>query len=122
VNGADADRFVVGTARHVADFDAPDAAWMSVVRSDLPHGTIVGIDSTAAREAPGVIAVFTAGDVGQVPRIPIRVGATASLETHGANVRLTLVSGDGYLLESVHAGKLLAYIDGSSSSQGSHDH
>jgi tetratricopeptide (TPR) repeat protein len=47
--------------------------------------------------------------------------AAEALTQHGANARLTIVSGDGYLLESVHAGKLLAYMGGSPPSQGSHE-
>jgi aerobic carbon-monoxide dehydrogenase large subunit len=43
------------------------AAHVTYVRSSVAHGVITGIDTSAAREMPGVIAVFTAADLGLQP-------------------------------------------------------
>lgn len=40
------------------------AAHLTFVRSPMAHGRIRGIDSSAARTAPGVIAVVTVDDLG----------------------------------------------------------
>jgi carbon-monoxide dehydrogenase large subunit len=43
------------------------AAYVTYVRSSVAHGHIVGIDTSAALEMPGVIAVLTAADLGLEP-------------------------------------------------------
>src|SRR6476469_4625795 len=43
------------------------AAHLTFVRSPMAHGRIRGIDTTAARKAPGVIAVFPFDDLGVAP-------------------------------------------------------
>ena len=40
------------------------AAHVTYVRSTVAHGTITGIDTSAALSMPGVIAVYTAADLG----------------------------------------------------------
>ncbi|MBO0831066.1 MAG: xanthine dehydrogenase family protein molybdopterin-binding subunit, partial [Actinobacteria bacterium] len=40
------------------------------VRSPLAHARIIGIDASAARQAPGVVAVFTGADLADLPAIP----------------------------------------------------
>ena len=44
-----------------------------VLRSPVAHGRIRGIDASAARAMPGVHAVVTAADIGDVPVIPLRL-------------------------------------------------
>jgi carbon-monoxide dehydrogenase large subunit len=39
------------------------AAYLTFVRSPMAHGRIVGIDASAAREAPGVVGVWTGEDL-----------------------------------------------------------
>ncbi|MBO0838987.1 MAG: xanthine dehydrogenase family protein, partial [Actinobacteria bacterium] len=39
-------------------------------RSPLAHARIIGIDASAARQAPGVVAVFTGADLADLPAIP----------------------------------------------------
>ena len=46
------------------------AAHLTFVRSPMAHGRIRGIDTRAAREAPGVIAVFTLDDLDVAPLAP----------------------------------------------------
>ncbi|MXY74306.1 MAG: xanthine dehydrogenase family protein molybdopterin-binding subunit [Acidimicrobiia bacterium] len=57
-------RLIRGRGRFVGNLDRPDALWMKVVRSDLPHGVITEIDTTEAIDSPGVVAVYTAADLG----------------------------------------------------------
>src|SRR5262249_50956031 len=46
---------------------------MRVVRSRHAHGRIVAVDATAARSAPGVVAVWTFADVADIPPIDFRL-------------------------------------------------
>src|SRR5215472_11911464 len=58
---------------YVDDLRVPElaqAARVTFVRSPLAHGLITGIDVTAAREAPGVVAVLTAADIDDLPPPP----------------------------------------------------
>jgi len=55
---------------YVDDLRVPeleDAARVTFVRSPVAHARIAGIDAAAAREAPGVAAVLTARDLGDLP-------------------------------------------------------
>ncbi|MGH3302751.1 MAG: xanthine dehydrogenase family protein molybdopterin-binding subunit [Streptosporangiaceae bacterium] len=40
------------------------------VRSPVAHARVIGIDTSAALESPGVVAVFTAADLADLPAIP----------------------------------------------------
>src|SRR5262245_14979450 len=62
---------ITGTGRFVADVTLPGQLWARVVRSQVAHGELRGIDVEAARAMPGVAAVLTAADVPDV-RLPIR--------------------------------------------------
>ena len=63
-------RFITGGGTHLADIDVPGMVHCVPVRSPVPHGTIGDIDCGAAARAPGVIAVYTAGDVDLAPLSP----------------------------------------------------
>jgi CO/xanthine dehydrogenase Mo-binding subunit/aerobic-type carbon monoxide dehydrogenase small subunit (CoxS/CutS family) len=54
-------KMVTGQARYTADFAAehPDLARAAVVRSEIPHGRVTNIDTSAAEEMDGVVAVIT---------------------------------------------------------------
>ncbi len=54
---------VNGSAEYVADTDLPNLTYGAVVRSTRLHAEITAIDTTAARQMPGVIAVITHADV-----------------------------------------------------------
>jgi carbon-monoxide dehydrogenase large subunit len=56
-------RLLTGGGRYVADLRVPDCAEAAFLRSTEPHARIV-VDASAARAAPGVIAVLTAADLG----------------------------------------------------------
>lgn len=69
---ADRARFVRGGRRYVADLVRGEHLHLAVVRSEVASGLIEVVRTDAARRLPGVAAVLTAEDLGQVPRIPIR--------------------------------------------------
>ena len=62
---------LLGTARYVDDLRSDDLGADPVhvvfVRSEMAHARIVGIDTSAALGAPGVVGVFTAADLGLRP-------------------------------------------------------
>src|SRR5262249_10521495 len=51
-----------GAGRHIDDFVVPGMAFGYVLRSPHAHARIRAIDATAARAAPGVLAVLTGAD------------------------------------------------------------
>jgi carbon-monoxide dehydrogenase large subunit len=61
-------RLLRGRGQYVDDIDLPGVAHMAVVRSTQPHARILGIDTTAAAAAPGVVGVFTATDLAAINR------------------------------------------------------
>lgn len=56
-------RFLTGAGRYLGDLEADGVLAMVPVRSPVPHGTIVSIDTEEAKNAPGVVAVYTASDL-----------------------------------------------------------
>jgi carbon-monoxide dehydrogenase large subunit len=63
---------VSGTGRFVGDMDLPHQLWARVVRSPHATGRILSIDTEQARSMPGVVAIWTADDIPDVPNIPYR--------------------------------------------------
>ena len=59
-------RLVQGRGRYVDDMSLPRMAHVAFVRSPHAHARIAGIDAAAAREAPGVLRVFTGADLAEV--------------------------------------------------------
>src|SRR5215475_9665128 len=58
---------------YVDDLRIPElehAARVTFVRSPLAHALITGIDASAARAAPGVLAVLTVADIDDLPPPP----------------------------------------------------
>ena len=56
-------RLLTGTARYTADFTLPDMAHAAILRSPHAHARIRGIDTSRAKKADGVVAVFTGADL-----------------------------------------------------------
>ena len=56
-------RLLTGRKRFVDDIDLPGMVWMAVVRSPYAHARIGGVDLSAAREAPGIIAAWSGEDL-----------------------------------------------------------
>ena len=66
-------RLLVGRGRFGADVQLNRMVHARVVRSSSAHGRLVAVDTAVAREVPGVIAVITAADLQNDPRIPVRL-------------------------------------------------
>ena len=58
---------LTGASRYVDDLPIDGALHCQFVRSPIAHGRIVSIDADDARAQPGVVAVFTADDLGLAP-------------------------------------------------------
>lgn len=56
-------RFITGKGQYVDDINRPNQLYAVMVRSPIAHGEILSIDSEAALNAPGVVAVLTGADM-----------------------------------------------------------
>ncbi len=57
------ERLITGRGRYAGDIRLDGLVHIAFVRSPHPHARILGVDATAAREMPGVLAVWTASDL-----------------------------------------------------------
>ncbi len=73
---------VTGRGRFAGDISFPHQLHMRVARASIAHGRIVAIDAAAARALPGVVAVWTAADIADVPPIDFREGRIERLEPY----------------------------------------
>ena len=80
---------VRGRGRFVGDISFPHQLHMRIVRANYAHGNIVAIDSSAARALAGVVAVWTAADIADVPPIDFREGQIPALEPYRQPVLAT---------------------------------
>ncbi len=102
-------RFLRGAGRYVADLRLHGLAQMVIVRSPYAAAAIDAIDTSAARSAPGVLAVLTGGDLeaagigslhtivarnrpdgSPMPRPPYRPLATAAVRCVGDAVAVVI--------------------------------
>lgn len=63
-------RFLTGTGNYTDDINLRGQAYVHFLRSDMAHGRIKSIDTTAAAAMPGVVRVFTGADFEGVGGIP----------------------------------------------------
>jgi aerobic carbon-monoxide dehydrogenase large subunit len=56
---------LTGQGRYVDDIALPGMLWLAFVRSPVAHATIASIDTSAARQLPGVQAVFTGPELAE---------------------------------------------------------
>ncbi|WP_146344025.1 xanthine dehydrogenase family protein molybdopterin-binding subunit [Phaeobacter marinintestinus] len=63
-------RFLTGVGNYTDDINLNGQAYVHFLRSDVAHGKINGIDSTAAAAMPGVVRIFTGADFEGVGSIP----------------------------------------------------
>ncbi|HLY30601.1 MAG TPA: xanthine dehydrogenase family protein molybdopterin-binding subunit, partial [Ktedonobacterales bacterium] len=79
-------RLITGNTRYTDDFQLPGMVYMAVVRSPHAHARITGIDTSAAKSSPGVVAVFTGQDVtlGAVPCAWLIPGSDLKTPAHPA--------------------------------------
>jgi CO/xanthine dehydrogenase Mo-binding subunit len=73
---------VRGRGLFAADVNFPRQLAMRVVRSQIAHGRLVSLDTAEARALPGVVAVWTAADVSDIPPIPFRATKVRGLEPY----------------------------------------
>jgi carbon-monoxide dehydrogenase large subunit/6-hydroxypseudooxynicotine dehydrogenase subunit gamma len=73
---------VRGQGLFAADVSFPHQLHMRVVRSQLAHGRVVGIDTSAASAVPGVVAVWTGADTAGIAPIPFRATKVQGLEPY----------------------------------------
>jgi carbon-monoxide dehydrogenase large subunit len=72
-------RLLTGRGKYAADFRLPGMLHGAVLRSPHAHARLGAIRSKAALGCPGVVAVVTAKDLGDVGRIPVRLGPRPSI-------------------------------------------
>jgi carbon-monoxide dehydrogenase large subunit/6-hydroxypseudooxynicotine dehydrogenase subunit gamma len=70
---------LTGRGAYADDISFPGQLHMRMVRSGEAHGRIISVDVSAAREHPGVVAVWTAEDVADLPPIEFREGPIEKL-------------------------------------------
>jgi len=63
-------RFLTGAGNYTDDINRPGQAIAYFLRSQVAHGTIARLDTTAAASAPGVVGVFTAKDLEGLGGVP----------------------------------------------------
>ncbi len=80
---------VRGRGRFAADISFAHQLHMRIVRAHQAHGKIVSIDTSAARALPGVVAVWTAAEIADVPPIDFREGRIPALEPYRQPVLAT---------------------------------
>ena len=80
---------VRGNGRFAGDIAFPHQLCMRLVRSNHAHGRIVSIDAAEARALRGVVAVWTADDIADVPPIDFREGRIEKLEPYRQPVLAT---------------------------------
>ena len=63
-------RLITGAARYLDDIQLPGMLHAAILRSSYAHARIKNINTDAATQAPGVVAVFTGKDFAELPPLP----------------------------------------------------
>ncbi len=71
-------RILSGQGRYVDDVDLPGMLHGAFLRSQVPHGRLLSLDVSEARQLPGVVAVYTGDDLGRLVE-PIVGGAVGGM-------------------------------------------
>ncbi|WP_170760320.1 xanthine dehydrogenase family protein molybdopterin-binding subunit [Ruegeria lacuscaerulensis] len=74
-------RFLTGAGNYTDDINARGQAYVHFLRSDIAHGRIKNVDTSAAEGMPGVVRIFTGKDFEGVGGIPCGWEVT---DRHGA--------------------------------------
>ena len=69
---------LTGEAKFIDDLAIPGALWLALVRSPVARARIRSIDTSAAEESPGVVAVYTGEDLMGEWAAPLPVALTAT--------------------------------------------
>ncbi|MCW5886782.1 MAG: xanthine dehydrogenase family protein molybdopterin-binding subunit [Anaerolineales bacterium] len=75
-------RFLKGLGSYVSDLNRPRMVHAVIVRSPHAHARIRNIDISAAAQVQGFVRCVTAGDIGPMKPIPVRIGADPALTPH----------------------------------------
>ncbi|TNC29057.1 xanthine dehydrogenase family protein molybdopterin-binding subunit [Amycolatopsis alkalitolerans] len=62
------DRLLTGKGRYLDDLELTGALHAAFLRSPHAHARILGVDASAARQAPGVVAVFSGADLPEIQK------------------------------------------------------
>jgi carbon-monoxide dehydrogenase large subunit len=62
------DRLLTGRGRYLDDLELPGALAAAFLRSTYAHANVLSIDADAARELPGVVAIFTGADLAEIQK------------------------------------------------------
>ena len=73
---------VTGNGRFAADVSFAHQLYMRVVRSSHANARIRAIDTAAARNVPGVVAIWTTADVADIPPIDFRLTRIEGLDPY----------------------------------------
>ncbi|MFG6563753.1 xanthine dehydrogenase family protein molybdopterin-binding subunit [Sulfitobacter sp. 1A13421] len=63
-------RFLTGAGRYTDDINLRRQTHVFFLRSDVAHGRLTGVDTSAAEDMPGVLKVFTGADFAEVGGMP----------------------------------------------------
>ncbi|CUH80518.1 Carbon monoxide dehydrogenase large chain [Tritonibacter multivorans] len=63
-------RFLTGTGNYTDDINVNGQAYVHFLRSDVAHGRLKSVDTSVAKEMPGVVRIFTSADLEGVGGIP----------------------------------------------------
>ena len=80
-------RFLRGRGQFVGDLKREGMLHAAILRSPVAHGRLAAIDVTGALELPGVRTVITAKEIGEVPRMPLRLLPLPGTERFAAGDR-----------------------------------
>src|SRR5258706_15513468 len=71
-------QFLPGQGRYVDDIKLPGMLHMAIVRSPYAHARITGIDTSAAKQLPGVTAVLIGGEIEFAAGVPCASNPTGN--------------------------------------------
>jgi len=63
-------RFLTGVGNYTDDINVHGQLYVHFLRSDVAHGTLNGVDMSAAATMPGVVRIFTGADFADVGGLP----------------------------------------------------
>ena len=103
---------VTGRGRFVDDLKIAGTLHMILARSPLAHARVRSIDTGAARNAPGVVAVIVAGDLGTIPPVPLTRLAPGTVIPDYPLLASDVVRAQGVPVAAVVAESTYAAVDG----------
>ncbi|WP_339636358.1 xanthine dehydrogenase family protein molybdopterin-binding subunit [uncultured Sulfitobacter sp.] len=63
-------RFLTGAGRYTDDINLRRQTHVFFLRSDVAHGRLTGVDTSAAEDMPGVLKIFTGADFAEIGGMP----------------------------------------------------